>query len=85
MSRIKTQVIAQKTFEQDSIFSQAMELGLLETLGLGWKTADRYTAKINSITPEQIQMAVKRYFKENNLTEALLIPSDAAAQSGEKA
>lgn len=85
LSRIKTQVIAQKTFEQDSIFSQAMELGLLETLGLGWKTADRYATKINSITPEQIQTAVKRYFKENNLTEALLIPSDSAMQSGEKA
>ena len=85
LSRIKTQVIAQKTFEQDSIFSQAMEIGLLETIGLGWKTSERYAATINSITPEQIQTAAKRYFKEKNCTEALLIPSEKATQSGDKA
>lgn len=85
LSRIKIQVIAQKTFERDSIFSQAMEIGLLETIGLGWQTAEHYAEMINSISPEQIQATAKRYFKENNLTEALLIPSESANQSGEKA
>lgn len=85
LSRIKIQVIAQKTFERDSIFSQAMEIGLLETIGLGWQTAEHYATMINSISPEQIQATAKRYFKANNLTEALLIPSESANQSGEKA
>ncbi|KTD22007.1 zinc protease (peptidase, M16 family) [Legionella lansingensis] len=74
LQRVKTQIIAQKTFEKDSIFGQAMELGLLETIGLGWETADTYTNKINSITPEQIREVAQRYFKETAETEALLIP-----------
>ncbi|MGQ3892102.1 M16 family metallopeptidase [Legionella sp. CNM-4043-24] len=74
LKRIKLQIIAQKTFEEDSIFGQAMELGLLETVGLGWQTADKYQERIDAITPEQIQDVAKRYFTENALTEASLIP-----------
>ncbi|MBA2651169.1 MAG: insulinase family protein [Tatlockia sp.] len=75
LKRVKTQIIAQKTFEKDSIFGQAMELGLLETIGLGWKTADSYVDNISNITAEQIQQAAKRYFQENSMTEARLLPS----------
>ncbi len=74
LQRVKTQIIAQKTFERDSIFGQAMELGLLETVGLGWPTADKYVERIYSVTPEQIQKAAQRYFNENSLTDAELIP-----------
>ncbi|WP_028388900.1 M16 family metallopeptidase [Legionella fairfieldensis] len=80
LKRVKTQIIAQKTYEKDSIFGQAMELGLLETVGLGWKTADRYTDQINSITAEQIQNVATRYFQENSMTEAQLIPSEQEGQ-----
>lgn len=76
LQRIKNQIIAQKTFEKDSIFGQAMELGLLETVGLGWKTTNNYTNAINSITPQQIQQAVVLYFQENNMTEAELMPTN---------
>lgn len=75
LKRVKTQIIAQKTFEKDSIFSQAMELGLLETIGLGWQTADAYADRINNITPQQIQAAAKEYFNEDSLTEAQLFPA----------
>lgn len=74
LKRIKTQIIAQKTFEKDSIFGQAMELGLLETIGLGWQTANSYPDKINEVTPEQIQEVAKRYFAERSMTEAQLFP-----------
>lgn len=74
LKRIKNQIIAQKTFEKDSIFGQAMELGLLETIGLGWQTADTYSDKIKAITPQQIQAVAKRYFNEKTLTEAQLLP-----------
>jgi len=74
LQRVKTQIIAQKTFEKDSIFGQAMELGMLETIGLGWSTAEKYIERINSVTPEQIQKTAQRYFQENNLTEAVLEP-----------
>lgn len=74
LKRAKTQIIAQKTFEKDSILGQAMELGLLETLGLGWEAADAYQENINAITPAQIQDAARRYFIDNTMTEAQLFP-----------
>ena len=74
LHRMKTQLIAQKTFERDTIYAQAMELGILETVGLGWQTADKYVERINSVTAKQIQDAAQLYFQENNMTEAQLIP-----------
>lgn len=75
LQRVKTQIIAQKTFERDSIFGQAMELGLLETIGVGWQTAEKYVDRINAITARQIQQTTQRYFVNNNITEAILIPN----------
>ncbi|MGC1182155.1 M16 family metallopeptidase [Legionella sp.] len=74
LQRIKNQIIAEKTYEKDSIFGQANELGLLETIGLGWKKADEYIQVINSVTAAQIQQTAQRYFQENNMTVALLKP-----------
>lgn len=75
LKRIKNQIIAQKTFEKDSIFGQAMELGLLETVGIGWRNTNEYTKAINSVTAEQIQQTAQRYFQENNRTDAELRPT----------
>ena len=74
LNRVKNQIIAQKTFEKDSAFGQAMELGLLETTGIGWKAADTYIQQIKRITPEAIQAVALRYFQEKNMTEGLLQP-----------
>ena len=74
LQRVKTQLIAQHTFEKDSIFGQAMSLGLLETVGLGWQESDAYQKKIQNVTAEQIQATAQRYFQEKAMTEAELIP-----------
>lgn len=79
LKRVKTQIIAEKTFERDSIFGQAMEIGMLETLGLGWQTSDQYIEQIKKITPEDLQKAARKYFVETNLTEAQLIPEKKGA------
>lgn len=81
LQRIKNQIIAQKTFEKDSIFGQAMELGLLETTGLGWRYAEQYNKAINEVTAEQIQHTAQRYFQENNRTEVELKPIIAEGTS----
>ena len=75
LTRVKTQLIAQKTFEQDSIFGQAMEIGLLETLGLGQETGDKFIDHIQSVTAQQIQAVAKQYLNDSALTEARLYPS----------
>ncbi|VEB33155.1 zinc protease [Legionella sainthelensi] len=63
-----------KTFEKDSIFGQASEIGLLETIGIGWQKAGEYTNAIEAVTPEQIQQTAQRYFQEKNKTIAILEP-----------
>lgn len=76
LKRIKTQFIAQKTFEKDSLFQQAMELGIVETIGLGWKITEKFVDEINKITPEQIRQVAQRYFSPSSETEAYLIPNE---------
>lgn len=79
LQRIKNQIIAQKTFEKDSIFGQATELGLLETVGIGWQKADEYTKAINTITPQQVQQTAQHYFQEKSRTIAILEPQPQRA------
>lgn len=74
LQRVKNQIIAQKTYEKDSIFGQAMELGLLETVGIGWQKAANYNEHIQEVTAEQIMQTAKRYFTDNNSTQAELQP-----------
>lgn len=66
--RVKKQIIAQKIFEADSQFNQAMEIGMLETIGLGWQTSENYVKRINSVTPKQVQAVSQRYFKDIRLS-----------------
>jgi zinc protease len=77
LNRVKTQIIAQKTFEKDSIFGQAMELGILETVGLGWEVAEQYTNKIKAVTAAQVQEAAKKYFTDKAMTQTTLVPVSA--------
>ncbi|MDH5518189.1 MAG: insulinase family protein [Gammaproteobacteria bacterium] len=74
LDRVKAQVIAANVYEKDSIFYQAMQLGILETTGLGWNKKDEYLEKISSITPQQVQDVANKYFVEETLTIAELKP-----------
>lgn len=75
LKRVKTILLASKVFDKDSIFGQAMEIGWLETVGLGWQTSEKWQQQIEKITAKQIQDVAKKYFKENRLTQAELIPT----------
>ncbi len=74
LERIKAQAIAEKVYEKDSIFYQAMQLGMLETAGLDWRLNDEYTKRIRQVTAEQIQKVAKKYLVEDTLTVAVLDP-----------
>ncbi|MDF1646545.1 MAG: pitrilysin family protein [Legionellaceae bacterium] len=80
LKRVKTQLIAQKTFERDSVFGQAMELGMLESIGLGWKTTEQYEQRIRNVTASQVQAAAAHYFDDARMTEAHLLPKAGAPQ-----
>ena len=74
LARIKAQVVAHKVYEQDSVFYQAMQLGVLETIGLGWRKVDEYPDQIRAITAEQVQAVARKYLVEDGLTIAVLAP-----------
>jgi zinc protease len=74
LERIKAQVTAAKIFELDSVFYQAMQIGMLETVGLQWQEADRYAERINAVTAEQVQQVAREFLTDENLTVAILEP-----------
>ena len=74
LERVKAQLRADKVYEQDSIFYQAMQIGILETIGLSWKDAERYLERIEAVTAEQVQAVANKYLVEDRLTVAELVP-----------
>lgn len=74
LQRVKAQVLAGAVYERDSGFYQAMQLGMLETIGLGWQEADKYVDKINQINAEQVQAVARKYLQEDRLNVAYLQP-----------
>ncbi|MCW8920071.1 MAG: insulinase family protein [Sedimenticola sp.] len=74
LERVRTQVIASKVFELDSVFNQAMEIGMLETVGLDWRLIDQYVTALKQITPEQVREVAERYLVDDNLTVTQLVP-----------
>ncbi|MDH5393831.1 MAG: insulinase family protein [Gammaproteobacteria bacterium] len=74
LERVKAQVIASNVYEKDSMFYQAMQLGILETTGLGWEKKDEYLEKISRVTPQQVQDVANKYFIDQTLTIAELKP-----------
>ena len=74
LERVKAQVLAQNVFQRDSIFYQAMQIGMAETVGLGWQKVDEYVSRVNAVTAEQIQQVARKYFTEEHLNIAHLEP-----------
>lgn len=74
LQRIKAQVLAGAVYERDSNFYQAMQLGMLETVGLGWQKIDEYVNKVNQVTAEQVRDVARKYLLEDHLSVAYLEP-----------
>ncbi len=84
LARVKAQVLANSVFERDSVFYQAMQLGTLETVGLGWKRVDEYEARISQVTAEDVLASAKQFLVEDNLTVCFLdpLPMDLSQADG---
>jgi zinc protease len=74
LDRIKAQVMAAKVFERDSMFYQAMQIGMLETIGLGWSRMDEYLEGVRAVTAEEVQAVAKKYLQPSKRTIAVLDP-----------
>ena len=84
LERVKAQVLADRIYQEDSVFYQAMQIGQLETLGLGWERMEEYLPRIQAVTAAQVQEVAKRYLNEDRLTIAVLDPQpmDAKVRAG---
>jgi zinc protease len=74
LTRIKSQVVAGEVYQQDSAFYQAMKIGQLESVGLGWELTEEYQERINAVTVEQLQAVARKYLMPERLTIAELEP-----------
>lgn len=74
LKRVKAQVMANAIYKLDSVSAQALEIGELETVGLGWEFKDKYYKKLQQITAEQVQTVARKYLIEDRLTFARLVP-----------
>jgi len=74
LQRVKAQVLASAVYERDSNFYQAMQVGMLETVGIGWEKVDEYVEKVNQITAEQVRAVARKYLVEEKLNIAYLEP-----------
>ena len=74
LQRVKAQSIAADVYQRDSMFYQGMEIGKLETTGFSWRILADYPARLQAVTPEQVQAVAKKYLLKDNLTVATLDP-----------
>ena len=74
LQRVKAQVLASHTYQRDSVFYQAMQLGTVEAAGIGWQKLTEYVDKVSSITAEDVQKIAGKYLNEDHMTIGYLEP-----------
>ncbi|CAK0761452.1 zinc protease [Gammaproteobacteria bacterium] len=74
LERVKTQAVADHVYERDSVFYQAMQIGMLDASGLDWRVADEYVDRVHAVTAEQVQSVARKYLLDDQLTIAILDP-----------
>ena len=80
LERVKAQVAASNVFTRDSVFYQAMQMGMLETVGLDWQMLDHTVERVRAVTAAQVQAVAKKYLTESNLTVTVLDPQPGKAK-----
>jgi len=80
LERVKTQWVASEVYKLDSLFNQARELGAQWAQGWTVGAAERLIERLRAVTPAQVQSVAARYFGDDALTVAHLLPQplDAA-------
>ncbi|MBP3980106.1 insulinase family protein [Acidovorax sp. JG5] len=80
LSRVKTQWIASTVYQRDSVHGQAQDLGSNWVQGLPLDAEERLLALLRTVTPEQVQQVATRYFGDDQLTVATLLPQPLDAK-----
>ena len=81
LRRVKTQWTAGEVYKLDSVFNQAQELGSYWANGLDINTGDRLMGRLKAVTAAQVQSVAQRYFSDQQLTTAVLVPQGSPEMS----
>jgi zinc protease len=86
LQRVKAQTVANRVYQRDSMFYQAMMIGQFETSGLSYQALDTVLEKIKAVTAGQVREVARKYLVDDHLTVAVLDPQplDAINQDNVK-
>ena len=74
LSNTKARIIASNIYKFDSIFSQTMSVGQLESKNLSWNLLDEYIINVNSVTEQDIREAARKYIIDSKVQISLVEP-----------
>ena len=74
LRRVKTQWVAGEVYKRDSVFNQAQALGMNWIQGFGLDSDAQVIAALRTVTAQQVQAVAARYFGDDALTVATLVP-----------
>ena len=75
LKKVYAGILADDVFSQDSISSQANQIGMMESVGLSWRTLDEFSANLKTITTEDIRQAAQQWLVPANMTTLQLKPT----------
>ena len=74
LARVKAQWVASEIYKLDSVFNQARSLGAYWVQGLPLDADARLVARLRAVSAEQVRSVAQRYFGDDQLTVAVLVP-----------
>jgi len=74
LKRVINQWTASEVYQQDSVFNQARILGANRAMELPLNFETEVMERLRSVTPQQVQSVAARYFGDDELTVATLLP-----------
>ena len=79
LERVKAQWVAGAVYQQDSVFNQGRMAGSHWATGFPTDTNERLIARLRQVTAAQVQAVAAKYFGNDELTVATLIPQPLGA------
>ena len=83
LQRVKVNLESDSLYTKETMQGQAQKLGFFEVEADDYKYEEEYLDRVSKVTPEDIMLAAKKYFTDENLTAGFLLPSDNIIISNE--
>ena len=81
LARVKTQWMASQTYKRDALFSQANEMGSNWLQGFPIQADRLIVQHLRAITAQDVQSVAQRYFGDEQMTQAVLVPQAGSANA----